>query len=98
MGSMQEAAGLPAVRVALETLAGGLGCEVEQVEGGETTPVTWPTSALGCPRHGHMYLQVLTPGYRVRLAHAGREYMLHTDRGRRAIRCDRSVELPFATE
>src|SRR3954462_13176941 len=98
MGSMQETPESPAIRVALETLARELGCDVEQIEVREATPVTWPTSALGCPRHGHMYLQVLTPGYRVRLAHAGREYMLHTDRGRRAIRCDRSVELPFATE
>ena len=34
-----------------------------------------------------MYLQVLTPGYRIRLMHAGRQYMLHTDRGRQAVHC-----------
>ena len=34
-----------------------------------------------------MYLQVLTPGYRIRLIHAGRQYMLHTDRGRLAVHC-----------
>jgi len=95
---MGEASGSPAVRLALETLARELGCAIEQIEVREATAVTWRTSALGCPRHGLMYLQVLTPGYRVRLVHAGREYVLHTDRGRRAIRCDRSAESPLAAE
>jgi hemin uptake protein HemP len=34
-----------------------------------------------------MYMQVITPGYRVTLEHDGQHYTLHTDRGRRAVRC-----------
>jgi hypothetical protein len=97
MDSLQESPGSPSIRVAIETLARELGCEVEQIVVVESTPVTWRTSALGCPRPGRMYLQVLTPGYRVRLAHAGREYTLHTDRGRRAIRCEKPMTGPFAS-
>lgn len=85
---MQDEPGLPAIRVAIATLARDLGCEVEAITLLQVTSVTWSSSALGCPRPGQMYLQVLTPGYRVRLLHAGREYVMHTDQGRRAIRCD----------
>jgi hypothetical protein len=27
--------------------------------------VTWPDGALGCPEPGHMYTQMVTPGYHV---------------------------------
>jgi hypothetical protein len=36
--------------------------------------VIWPDSSLGCPRPGEMYLQVLTPGYRVVLEADGTHY------------------------
>ena len=88
----------PAVRLAVETLARELGCPGEQIVVQDVTSVTWRTSALGCPRPDMMYLQVLTPGYRVRLIHGDREYVLHTDRGQRAIRCDGSVEEPLQSE
>lgn len=35
-----------------------------------------------------MYMQVLTPGYRVTLKHQGQRHVVHTDRaGTRAVRC-----------
>ena len=76
-----------AVALAVETLARELGCAPTEVAVAEVTPVEWPDSSLGCPRPGMMYLQVLTPGYRIRLICASREYVLHTDLGRRAVRC-----------
>ena len=76
-----------AVALAVETLARELGCDPARIAVGDVTPVTWPNSALGCPQPGMMYLQVITPGYRVRLTCDGREYTMHTDQGRRAVRC-----------
>ena len=76
-----------AVDAAIETLTAELGCTPSDITVVDVAPVTWPDSSLGCPMPGMMYLQVLTPGYRVRLLHEGKEYLLHTDRGRRAQRC-----------
>ena len=76
-----------AAAIATEALARELGCDPLEIAVVEVTPVTWPNSALGCPRHGRMYLDVLTPGYRVRLRRAEEDYTLHTDSGRRAVRC-----------
>lgn len=39
----------------------------------------WPDSALGCPRPGMMYAQVITPGYLITLEHDGATYEYHTD-------------------
>ncbi len=87
-----------AILLAVETLARDLGCPAGQIVVHEVRSVTWRTSALGCPRAGMMYLQVLTPGYRVRLAHGGREFIVHTDQGRRAIRCQGLPEEPLQSE
>lgn len=95
---MQDEPKSPAIRVAMTTLARELGCTVDEITVLQATSMTWNTSALGCPRPGQMYLQVLTPGYRVRLLHAGREYLLHTDQGRRAIRCDEARAEPSSVE
>src|SRR3954471_15215452 len=87
-------------RLAIDLLARELHCTPTEITLLEQSPVTWPNSALGCPQPGRMYLQVLTPGYRVRLAYREREYIVHTDRGRRAIRCpqDRSHPKTSASE
>lgn len=50
--------------------------------------VTWSDSSLGCPREGMLYMQVLTPGYRITLQHGVNHYSIHTDSGRRAVHCD----------
>ena len=75
------------VALAVTTLANELGCAPDQIVVDETTSTTWRTSALGCPQPDMMYAQVLTPGFRIRLRYAGQEYLMHTDRGRRAVRC-----------
>ncbi|WP_026369158.1 hypothetical protein [Kallotenue papyrolyticum] len=79
---------LPAVQLALQMLAGTLGCRPEAIEVIDAEAVEWPDSSLGCPQPGMMYMQVITPGYRVVLEHGGQRYTFHTDAGRRAVRCD----------
>ena len=49
--------------------------------------VDWPDSSLGCPQPGMMYLQVVTPGYRLVLAAGGVSTEYHTDAGGRFVVC-----------
>ncbi len=79
-----------ATAVARQTLAAELGCQPEALCVVGVEPVEWPDSALGCPEPGMMYMQVITPGFRVILEQAGQRYVLHTDQGRRAVHCPQS--------
>lgn len=56
-----------------------LGVSEEAVEIVEVTAETWPDSSLGCPEPDGLYLQVITPGYRVILQAAGTTLEYHTD-------------------
>ena len=51
--------------------------------------VEWRDSSLGCPEPGRMYLQVITPGYRIVLQAGGNSYEYHSDQSRRVVPCDR---------
>lgn len=82
---------IPAVVLARTKLAQELGCDEQAIDVVEFEAVEWRDSSLGCPQPGMMYMQVITPGYRVTLEHNGQRHTLHTDQpGRRAIRCDPS--------
>jgi hypothetical protein len=63
---------MAAVRAELGGLIGVEPAETATVVVAES--VIWPDSSLGCPRPGEMYLQVLTPGYRVVLEADGTRY------------------------
>ncbi len=76
-----------AVELAVATLARELSCQPSEIGVVEVKPVTWPDSALGCPKPGMMYTQVITPGYQIRLTRENDEYVMHTDRGHHAVRC-----------
>lgn len=77
------------LRVAREHLAAELGCKVDDCAVIESEAVTWRDSSLGCPEAGMMYMQMLMPGYRVTLEHAGQRYVVHTDQGgNQAVRCN----------
>ncbi|MDI3341419.1 MAG: hypothetical protein QJR03_12895 [Sphaerobacter sp.] len=79
-------AGVPSpVRHAVAVAARAAEVDPEQVELVGYEAVTWPNAALGAPQPGHLYAQVLTPGYRVHLRVAGRPVTYHTDEGRRAV-------------
>ncbi len=79
-----------ATDLARTTLARALGCAADDVAVINAEAVEWSDSALGCPQPGMMYKQMITPGYRVTLEHDGRRYQVHTDDGRRAVRCARA--------
>jgi hypothetical protein len=49
--------------------------------------VDWPDSSLGCPQPGMMYLQVITPGYRLVLGADGVSAEYHTDATGRFVVC-----------
>lgn len=76
-----------AIEVAVATLARELNCAAGEISLAEVRPVTWPDSSLGCPEPGMMYTQVLTPGYQIKLVRANKPYIMHTDRGHRAVHC-----------
>jgi hypothetical protein len=51
--------------------------------------VEWSDSALGCPQRGMMYMQVITPGYKLTFSDGERTYHIHTgNHGTPAIWCD----------
>jgi hypothetical protein len=77
----------PVVSLARQQLADTLGCDAQAVTIVGVEEMEWSDSSLGCPKPGMMYMQVITPGYRVTLEHNGQRYTFHTDRGQRAIRC-----------
>lgn len=76
-----------AVNLARQQLSTQTGVPADQIQVVSVSSVQWPTSALGCPRPGRMYAQVVTPGYRIVLAAAGRTYEYHSDSGRRVVTC-----------
>ncbi len=65
---------------ARQDLAARLGRAIAEIRVVEARAVTWPDSSLGCPEPGRMYLQVLTPGYRVILEAEGQRYAYHAGR------------------
>ena len=75
------------VALAEADLALRKGIEQEQIAVVSVKAVTWPDAGLGCPEPGMFYAQVLTPGYRILLSHAGAVYTYHSDGGRRVVYC-----------
>lgn len=75
------------VERARQALAARLGLAPDEVTVSSVEAVTWPDSALGCPAPDMMYLQVLTPGYRIVLEAGGTEYTYHTSRTDQVVLC-----------
>jgi hypothetical protein len=64
-------------RLAVQDLAARLSIPVDQIRVVSQRPVDWPSSALGCPQPGRMYMTVLTPGYHILLEARGVTYHSH---------------------
>jgi hypothetical protein len=63
------------VEAARADLASRIGSEAASAaEIVEAQSVTWPDGSLGCPVPGEMYVQVLTPGYRLVFEADGARY------------------------
>lgn len=67
---------------AISDLANRLNLARSAIKVIQNEAVEWPDASLGCPQPGMMYGQVITPGYRVILEAAGRQYEYHTSESR----------------
>jgi hypothetical protein len=76
------------VEAAVEVLSHTLGIDPASITVGETLPVQWTDSSLGCPDPDKVYLQVVTPGYLITLVVGESIYSVHTDLGGTAIVCE----------
>jgi hypothetical protein len=74
-----------AVQLAIDTLSKHLKVETSAIRLISAEEVDWPDSSLGCPEKGMVYMQVITPGFRVRLEAGDRQYEVHTGRGRAVV-------------
>lgn len=88
-GVTSDRASEAAVRAAAAEVARQAGVQAEAVQLVSVQPKEWPDSSLGCPEQGMMYTQVITPGYLVTLSAGGKQFEVHTDRGSRAVVCDK---------
>lgn len=81
------------IKVATNLLAKDLSINTDVVKIVSIEDVQWRNSSMGCPQPGMNYLQVITPGYRVKLEAEGIHYFIHTDKsGNRAIICKNDTE------
>jgi hypothetical protein len=72
-----------------ERLAAVLGKSADSLTLESSDYVEWSDSGLGCHAPGMMYMQVITPGYRLRFSDGTASYEVHTGRlGTPAIWCD----------
>ena len=83
-----DAQGQAMLALARAALANDLGVQETALQVVSGEPVEWNDSALGCPAPDQMALQVITPGYRFVLQSGAKSYELHTDAGKRVVRCD----------
>jgi hypothetical protein len=93
------------VEAATEALAARLGLDNDDIAVVDAVLVDWEDTSLGCPRPGQNYLQVMTPGYLVRLAVESDVYEVHTDLVGTAVVCgdmgssqDATIRDPIVTE
>jgi hypothetical protein len=75
------------VELARQDLAKALYIDVGEISLVTSNAVEWNDSSLGCPKPGQNYLQVVTPGYLVRLSAQGQTYEYHTDTRSQVVRC-----------
>lgn len=83
------------IAVAVEDLAKRYSISSEQIQFKEAFEVTWPDSSLGCPNPSSMYMQVLTPGYLIRLQAPGGIFEYHTDKRGSVVYCENPSPLPL---
>lgn len=85
------------VEFARQDLAGRLSVPIDSIRLVEAGSVTWPSSAIGCPRPGMGYAQVLVPGSLIVLQVGKDRFAYHAGSGREPFYCpaDRA-ERPIA--
>lgn len=83
------------IAIAVEDIEKRFSIPADQVQFKEALEVTWPDSSLGCPNPSSMYVQVLTPGYLIRLQALDRTFEYHTDKRGSVIYCENPSALPL---
>ena len=76
-----------AVDASLRDAVSRLGVGPPQLQVESVEPREWRDSSLGCPQPGFFYAQVITPGYLVVVAGAGKRLEYHTDTRGRSVMC-----------
>ena len=76
------------IEALLTDLAKRLGISVDQITVIHSHAVEWSDGSLGCPQPGNVYIQVLTPGFRVVLAAQDLLYDYHTDTKAQFLLCN----------
>ncbi|MEZ4619795.1 MAG: YbaY family lipoprotein [Caldilineaceae bacterium] len=67
------------VNAAMALIADETGVDAAALTVSAVEAVEWPDSSLGCPEAGMMYMQVITPGYRITFVDdSGMTYEVHT--------------------
>ena len=69
-------------------LAQRLAISVNEIILLEARSVTWPDSSLGCPQEGMGYMQVLTPGYLIKLEFSEQQFEYHAGTKTNVIYCE----------
>jgi hypothetical protein len=71
-------------------MAQKMSVSIDEIREVSVEAVDWPDTSLGCPQPGMMYAQMITPGFRVKLAAKDQTIEYHTDSsGRRVVSCDK---------
>lgn len=83
------------ISTAAEDLAKRFSIASDQIQLHEAFEMTWPDSSLGCPNPSSMYMQVLTPGYLIRLQAPGGIFEYHTDKRGSVVYCANPSPLPL---
>ena len=79
----------PLVTLARKHLAGKLSAKEDAISVVSIEEVEWRDSSLGCPQPDMMYMQVITPGYRITLESQGKRYVYHTNMGEQVVLCSK---------
>ncbi|WP_298819941.1 hypothetical protein [Chloroflexus sp.] len=76
------------IDAAKQDLAQRLGVDLAAIEVASVEAVTWPDGALGCPRPGMVYIQVLIDGLRILLRVGDQIYPYHSGNNQPPFLCD----------
>ncbi len=76
------------IQLVRQDMAQKMSVALDEISEVSVEAVEWPDASLGCPQPGMMYAQVVTPGFRVKMAAKGQTVEYHTDSsGRRVVSC-----------
>jgi hypothetical protein len=84
-------------RVAVNDLAERLAVAPGEIRVVGARPVEWPSSAVGCPQPGQMYMTAITPGYEIVLETQGMTYHYHSGEAGKPFLCPEDRREPPAS-